>query len=131
MQYMPFEILEYILHLQKRDIKQEDVYFLIKKDSRMDFNFLDRFIENCKTVNIITNDITRFQKIQQDLYEQESIVLGVSNNKSKSLRKAKYVFNVNMNQKDLDKIQMENILILGQMSMIQIMTQERILNIIN
>ncbi len=107
MQYMPFEILEYILHLQHRDIKQEDVYFLIKKDSRMDFNFLDKFIKNCKTVNIITNDLARFQKIQQDLYEQESIVLGVSNNKSKSLRKAKYIFNVNMNQKDLLKLKIQ------------------------
>ncbi len=104
MEYMPFQILEYILKIQQRDIRQEDVYFLIKKDNRKDFSFLDDFIQSCKTVNIITNDISRFQKIQQDLYEQEDILIGVSNNRSKSLRKARYVFNVNMDNKDLEKL---------------------------
>lgn len=104
MNYMPFSILERLLEIQQREIREEDVYFLIKKDLRMDFSFLDPFIETCRTVNIITNDLDRFQKIQQDLYEQENILIGVSNNRSKSLRKARYIFNMNLDEKDLKKL---------------------------
>ena len=103
MNYMNYDIFEYILNLQKVDIKQEDIYFLIKKDPNLDMQFLLRFIENCKTVNIVTNDIDRFKKIQSNLYEKESILISVLNNKSKSLKRAKYIFNVNMTKEEIEK----------------------------
>lgn len=104
MEYMQFNIIEYILKLQKKDLRQEELYFLIKKDSKMDFSFLDDFIKTCKTINIITNDIERFKRIQNNLYEQENILIGVSNNKSKSLKRARYIINVNLEQKELEKL---------------------------
>lgn len=104
MSYMPFFILKRLLEIQQKEIREEEVYFLIKKDLKMDFSFLDPFIKTCKTVNIVTNDIERFQKIQQDLYEQENILMGVSNNRNKFLRKAKYIFNINLEAKDLKKL---------------------------
>lgn len=104
MEYMQFPIFEYILKIQQKDIRQEDVYFLIKKDSQMDFSFLDNFIKTCKTVNIITNDIERFKRIQHNLYEQENILIGVSNNKTKSLKRARYIINVNMRQKEIERL---------------------------
>lgn len=103
MSYMNFEIFEYILNLQKVDIKQQDIYFLIKKDQSLDLQFLSKFIENCKTVNIVTNDIDRFKKIQENLYEKENILISVSNNKNKSLKRAKYIFNINMAKSDIEK----------------------------
>lgn len=103
-EYMQFHIFEYILKIQGKDIRQEEVYFLIKRDSKMDFSFLDKFIRNCKTVNIITNDIERFKKIQHNLYEQENILIGLSNNKNKALKRAKYIFNINMEKKDIEKL---------------------------
>ena len=103
MKYMDYDILEYIMNLQKTDMKQEDIYFLIKKDSTLNLQFLSKFIENCKTVNIVTNDIERFKKIQEKLYEKENILIGVSNNKTKSLKRAKYIININFDQKDVEK----------------------------
>ncbi len=100
---MNYEIFEYILNLQNTTMNRQDIFFLIKKDNSLDLQFLSRFIENCKTVNIVTNDIDRFKKIQERLYEKENILISVSNNKSKSLKKAKYIFNINMEQNDIEK----------------------------
>ena len=103
MQYINFDIFQYILNLQKREMQQEDIYILIQKDLHLDVQFLSRFIENCRTVNIVTNDLPRFKKIQDNLYEKENILISVSNNKSKSLKKAKYIFNINMETKEIEK----------------------------
>lgn len=103
-EYMQYEILEYILQIQNKKISSEDIYFLIKKDSKLDLEFLNRFVENAKTVNIVTNDINRFKEIQETLYEKENILIGVSNNKNKALKRAKYIFNINMNLRELEKL---------------------------
>lgn len=120
MQYMDYDIYEYILNLQKADIKQEDIYFLIKKDKNLDLQFLTKFVEKCKTVNIVTNDIERFKEVQNNLYEKDNILIGVSNNKNKSLKRAKYVFNINLDKKDLEKFKINrNAIIVNFNSYIQ------------
>ena len=100
---MSMDILEYIFNLRNTVINNEDLFFLIKKDEEFDIKFLYKFIEKCKTVNIITNDIEKFRKFQEDLYEKENILITVSNNKIKSLRKAKYIFNINMSNEEIIK----------------------------
>ena len=73
----------------------------------MDLQFLEPYIENCKTVNIVTNDMERFKKVQDNLYEKEDILISVSNNKNKALKKAKYIFNVNMNKSEMKKYKID------------------------
>lgn len=107
MQYMNFDIFEYILKIQKEPMNKQDVFFMIKKDNNMDLQFLEPYIENCKTVNIVTNDMERFKKVQDNLYEKEDILISVSNNKNKALKKAKYIFNVNMNKSEMKKYKID------------------------
>lgn len=103
MKYMNYEIFEHILDLQKTKMNEQDIYFLVKKDKNLDINFLTKFVENCKTVNIVTNDIEKYKGIQENLYLKENILIGVSNNKNKALKRAKYIFNLNMTKKDMEK----------------------------
>lgn len=101
--YMQYNILIYILNIQNIDISNADVYFLIKKDNDLNLQFLSKFIENCKTVNIVTNDIARFKEVQERIYENENILIGISNNKSKALKRARYILNINMDENDIKK----------------------------
>lgn len=101
--YMQYDILIYILNIQNIDISNADVYFLIKKDNDLNLQFLLKFIENCKTVNIVTNDIARFKEVQERIYENENILIGISNNKSKALKRARYILNINMDENDIKK----------------------------
>lgn len=101
--YMQYDILIYILNIQNIDVNNTDVFFLIKKDNDLNLQFLSKFIENCKTVNIVTNDIARFKEVQERIYENENILIGISNNKSKALKRARYILNVNMDENDIKK----------------------------
>ena len=103
MSYMQYDILTYILDIQNIDVKNVDVFFLIKRDNDLNLQFLSKFIENCKTVNIVTNDIDRFKSVQDRIYDNENILIGISNNKSKGLKRARYIFNVNMDENDIKK----------------------------
>ena len=107
MSYMQYDIFMYILNIQKIQVNNADVFFLIKKDDRLNLNFLSKFIKNCKSVNIVTNDINRFRFLQNSIYEKENILIGISNNKNKALKRARYIFNVNMNEDELKKYKID------------------------
>lgn len=103
MEYMEFEIVKYILNKQQTNMKEEDIYIIFKKDESIDLNFLKIFIENFKTTNIVTNDIERLKNVQDNLLENDGILIAVSNNKKKALKRAKYIININLNKEELDK----------------------------
>lgn len=103
MESMKLEIMQYIFRIQNRNMKQDDIHIVIHKEPSLNLNFIGEMIENFKTVNIVTNDIERFKSIQENLYDNEDILISVSNNKKKALKKAKYIMNVNLNKKELEK----------------------------
>ncbi len=103
MEYMEFDIMKYILEKQKHNIKQEDIYIIFKKDNSLNLNFLVRFIESFRMTNVVTNDVTRLKNVQNNLLDSENILISVSNNKKKALRRAKYVVNINLNSEELEK----------------------------
>ena len=103
MEYMEFDIFKYILNKQKANIKQEDIYIVFKKDSDIDLNFLKEFIENFRLTNVVTNDIEKLKNVQENLLENDNILISVSNNKKKALKRAKYILNVNLTKEELEK----------------------------
>lgn len=103
MEYMEFDIMKYILEKQKHSMRQEDIYIIFKRDNSLNLNFLVRFIENFRMTNVVTNDIARLKNVQDNLLDNENILISVSNNKKKALRRAKYVLNVNLTTEELAK----------------------------
>ena len=79
------------------------ILIVFKREQGLDLNFLKRFIENFKTANIVTNDIERLKNVQDNLLENDGILIAVSNNKKKALKRAKYIINVNLNKEELEK----------------------------
>lgn len=103
MEYMGFDIFKYILEKQQTNVKQEDIYIIFKRTPNLDLNFLKIFIENFRMANIVTNDIEKLKNIQENLLENENILIAVSNNKKKAMKRAKYVLNLNLTKNELEK----------------------------
>lgn len=112
MKYMDYDIIKYILEKQCRNVKQEDVYIIFKKDPNLNLNFLKRFIENFRMTNVVTNDITRLKNVQENLIETDNILISVSNNKRKALKRAKYIINVNLTKEELEKYRINRLAII-------------------
>ena len=90
--YLILEILEYIFEIQGKKLEQEDIYFLINKDEDIYLENIKTLSEKFKATNIITEEISKFQKIVENIFEEETTIY-LSNNKRKSLRRAKYIVN--------------------------------------
>ena len=103
MEFMEFQVVKYVLNKQKANMKEEEIYIVFKKSSDIDLNFLKKFIEKFRVVNIVTNDVERLKNVQDNLLENDGILISVSNNKRKALKRAKYILNINLNKEELSK----------------------------
>lgn len=65
-----------------------------------------------KNINIVTNHIEKFKKIQNDLEENEGIIITITNNKKKSLMKSDIALNIDFPKELLNKYMIKEDMIL-------------------
>ena len=66
---------------------------------------IKRIIRQYKKVNIVTNHIEKFKKIEREILDKEGIMINVSNNKRKSLAKSNIILNVDFPTELINKYQ--------------------------
>lgn len=88
------KVLDYIV--QKKNIKKEETTISILVNNLTE-NMLENIkiiVKEYKRVNIITNYIEKFKKIEEKIFKEEGIMITITNNKRKSLSKSKIILNV-------------------------------------
>ncbi len=103
MPYLIKEIIEYILKNQNKNTLLEDLYILVKENNskyKENIAFLSQYF---KTINIVTPCIKSYQKLANQLEEKYNTMITVTNNKKKSLRKAKWIVNIDMPSEETKK----------------------------
>ena len=103
MPYLLKEMIEYILKIQQKPIELEDIYLCMKQNSKIHLDNIYYLTHYFKTVNIVTPNITTFQKMADTIEEKEKIVITVSNNKKKSLKRARIIVNFDFEEKEFKK----------------------------
>ena len=94
------EILKNIIEKQKQVVEQQSIYILAKENNIQRKNQITNLLAKYKAVNIITANIREFKKLEENL-EESSETFAVLNNKKKSLTRAKYIINVDFNEKEI------------------------------
>ena len=97
------KVLDFIITQKK--IKKEETQISVLVN-----NLTDYTLENIKTLakeykilNIVTNHIEKFKKIEEKIYEEQGLIITVTNNKKKSLTKSKIILNIDFPQELLNK----------------------------
>ena len=103
MPYLIKDILEYILKQQGEKTELEDLYFCMKEPKQIYIDNISYLGEYFRNVHVITPNITKFQKIIEKIEEKENIVVTISNNKKKSLKKAKWIINFDFEDDEIKK----------------------------
>ena len=86
------EIISQILKDKKRE--ETEIFICVNEvDSQIE-KYIYKFAKEFKTINIVTNHIGKFKKIEEKLYEEDGILINLTNNRRKSLFKAKLILNI-------------------------------------
>lgn len=88
------KVLDYIL--EKKEIKREEtqISILVNDLTENMLSNIRKIAKEYKRVNIVTNHIGKFKKIEEQIMEQDGIMITVGNNKRKGLSKSKLILNV-------------------------------------
>ena len=96
------QILHYISLCNGQNMNLENIYVLVNKYTKENKYLIRSLIPNFKTVNIITDDLKHFKLLENRLYT-EGILITVSNNKRKSVKKARYIVNLDFQKEEVEK----------------------------
>lgn len=98
------ESIKEILHkiLPEEILSMQDVYILTNKYSNEEVKIIRELVDKVKSINIITKQIDKY-KMYEDIMQQQGNMLYVSNNKKKSLKRAKIIVNLDFTKEDINK----------------------------
>ena len=88
------DILNYIKN--KKSLKPEELSLTIFVND-ISMNMLENLkiiVKEYKRINIITNHIQKFKKLEEDFFDEQGIIITVGNNKRKSALKSNIIINV-------------------------------------
>ena len=74
--------------------EKNEIRICVNEVDMMIQEYIFKFAKEFKRINIITNHIGKFKKIEEKLYNEEGILLNVSNNRRKSLLNANLILNI-------------------------------------
>lgn len=88
------KVLDYIL--EKKEIQKEEIQISILVNDLTEnmLSNIRKIAKEYKRVNIVTNHIGKFRKIEKQILEQDGIMITVGNNKRKGLAKSQLILNV-------------------------------------
>lgn len=112
--YLTLDILEYII--SKNNIEKEKTEIAIAVNDITDFaiEIIRKLAKQYKKLIVVTNHTEKLKKIESEIYEKEGILIVLTNNKNKSLRKAHIILNIDFNREVLNQYKIyENAIILN------------------
>lgn len=103
MPYLVKEIFEFLLEKYNTKLEMEDLCICVKEYKPLYIDNILHLLHYCKNINIITKNIKQFQTLADKIEEKENIIITVTNNKKKSLKKSKLIVNFDFEEEELKK----------------------------
>lgn len=88
------EILDYVLDKKKLKKEEVQISILVNSISEITLFNIKKIVKEYKSVNIVTNHMEKFKKIEEQILDEYGIMITITNNKKKSLLKSKVILNV-------------------------------------
>ena len=103
MKCMVKEIFEHILSFQDNKIELQDIYIVTKEYNKFNESNIVYLAKFFRTINIVTTKIYEYKRLASKLEKTDNTLITVSDNKAKSLKKAKYIVNVDLDREEINK----------------------------
>lgn len=94
------DIVKFLIDKQK--LEKTNISILINDLTDIEFENIKILSKKYKTINIVTNHIEKFKKLEEQLQE-EGIIITITNNKKKSLMKSQIIINIDFPKELINK----------------------------
>lgn len=94
------DIIDFIV--KKQEMKKVNISVLINDLNDIEFQNIKLLAQKYSTINIVTNHINKFKKLENDL-QKEGIIVTITNNKKKSLMKSQIIINIDFPKEMFNK----------------------------
>lgn len=100
---LTLKALDYVV--EKKRLKKEEIQIsiLINEIEPNMLENIKQIVKQYKRVNIVTNHFEKFKNIEQQIFEEDGIMITVTNNKKKSLAKSQIILNVDFPKELINK----------------------------
>jgi len=107
-QYLTLDIIEYIYKFQNKNIEEGQIAILVNDNTDLTLDNIIDIAKKVKTLNIVTNNIQKFKKIEEYLYNEFGIMIRVSNNQKRDLLNADIIINIDFPKETFKKYKLPN-----------------------
>lgn len=87
------EAITYVVNKKKMRKEKLNVSILVNDVEDYVLENIKLIVRKYKRVNIVTNHLEKFKKIEKEIFEKDGIMVTVTNNKKKSLSKSNVILN--------------------------------------
>ena len=101
--YIIYEILVYIINIQNRKAELEDVFIVANNIDEIILNNIIFLSTKFKNINIVSKNIEKYRYIEDIVYNNTGNNVILLNNKRKSLKRAKFIVNVDNSINELNE----------------------------
>ncbi len=110
LKYMLLNILDYIFNKTNTsdNLMDKEIAFFVDSDYELVIEYIRKLASKVKLITIVTNNIRRFNKIEEQFLKQEGINLNIVNNYRKSLIKTNIIVNIDFEEKEIKKYTIYN-----------------------
>lgn len=96
------KIVDYIMLCKKDKIEYQEISILSKDINDIVVYNIKELSARVRILNIITENESKFRKLEKELYEQKGIILNMNNNYKKSLTKSDIIFNFDFSEEEIN-----------------------------
>lgn len=112
--YLSIQILDYIVTKKEVQKEQTEIAITVNQITDLSIEIIKVLAKQYKRVTVVTNHLDKLRKIEKEIYDQEGILIIISNNHKKSLLKPQFILNMDFNKELLNKYRInENAIILN------------------
>lgn len=102
-QYLVVKTLNHIIKIQNEKINNIDITVLIRNVSELNLYIIEELSKMVKSIKIVTPNIYKFKKLEENLYIKYGIAIQFSNSYKKSLSKSRYIINLDFSLIDINE----------------------------
>lgn len=100
---LAFDAINYTVKKNKMTAEKIKISILVNEIDDIVLETINQIIKKYKNINIVTNHMEKFKKLEEEILEEYGIMITINNNKKKSLIKSDIILNIDFPNELINK----------------------------